>query len=91
MDIFYNISKEQNMCFITSTELKNNLSHYLELSCSEDVYVTKNKKVISVLTSPLKKAMNEFLDLQGVLETKESKDSSGDNFIEEVAPKKCGF
>ena len=31
---------------ITATELKNNLSKYLLLSATEDVYITKNGKVI---------------------------------------------
>ena len=35
-----------NMCYVTATELKNNLSYYLEKSMTEDVYVTKNKKDI---------------------------------------------
>ena len=48
------------MCYVTATELKNNLSYYLEKSFTEDVYVTKNKKVISILTSPQLKAYFEF-------------------------------
>ena len=37
---------------ITATELKNNLSKYLLLSATEDVYITRNGKVISKLTNP---------------------------------------
>ena len=48
------------MCYVTATELKNNLSYYLEKSMTEDVYVTKNKKVISILTSPQLRAYFEF-------------------------------
>ena len=48
------------MCYVTATELKNNLSFYLEKSATEDVYVTKNKKVISILTNPQLKAYFEF-------------------------------
>ena len=35
------------MCYVTATELKKNLSYYLERSMTEDVYVTKNKKIIA--------------------------------------------
>jgi len=55
------------MCYVTSTELKNNLSYYLELSNTEDVFVTKNNNVISVITNVdshrmalLKKARGAF-------------------------------
>ena len=37
---------------ITATELKLNLAKYLLLSMSEDVYITKNGKVISKLSNP---------------------------------------
>ncbi len=37
---------------ITATELKQNLGKYLLLSASEDVYITKNGKVVAKLTKP---------------------------------------
>lgn len=37
---------------ITVTELKTNLSKYLLLSASEDVFITSNGKTIAKLTSP---------------------------------------
>ena len=51
------------MCYVTVTELKNNLSYYLEKSMTEDVYITKNNKVISVLVSPVIKALQEVNEL----------------------------
>ena len=48
-----------NMCYVTATELKNNLSYYLEKSKEEDIYITKNNRVISVLVSPQIKAILE--------------------------------
>ena len=56
----YNVIEVMNMCYVTATELKNNLSYYLEKSATEDVYVTKNKKVISIMTNPQLKAYFEF-------------------------------
>lgn len=37
---------------ITATELKNNLGKYLLLSAKEDVFITKNGKVVAKLTNP---------------------------------------
>ena len=37
---------------ITATELKENLSKYLLLSVTQDIFITKNGKVISKLTNP---------------------------------------
>ena len=37
---------------ITATELKSNLSKYLLMAASEDIYITRNGKVITKLTNP---------------------------------------
>ncbi len=37
---------------ITATEIKLNLSKYLKLSESEDIYITQYGKVVSKLTNP---------------------------------------
>lgn len=37
---------------ITATELKNNLSKYLLLASSEDIYITLNGKVVAKLSNP---------------------------------------
>ena len=55
------------MCYITATEFKNHLGHYMELSFTEDVYVTKNNKVITVLTNPERIAMYSFEKMFGAL------------------------
>ena len=56
---------EKNMCYVSATELKKNLSYYLEKSKTEDVYITKNKKVISILMNPQMKA---YLELKAMIE-----------------------
>ena len=53
------------MCYITATELKNNLAHYMELSATEDVYVTKNSKIITVLSNPDKHKLFMIDELRG--------------------------
>ncbi|MCM1167966.1 MAG: type II toxin-antitoxin system prevent-host-death family antitoxin [Lachnospiraceae bacterium] len=37
---------------ITATELKMNLGKYLSLSETEDIYITKNGKIVAKLTNP---------------------------------------
>lgn len=52
---------------ITATELKTNLSKYLLLSATEDVYITKNGKIISKLTNPFQERIDIAKSLFGVL------------------------
>lgn len=52
---------------ITATELKTNLAKYLVLSATEDVYITKNGKVISKLTSPFQDRIQMANSLYGIL------------------------
>ena len=52
---------------ITATELKNNLSKYLRLSATEDVYITRNGKVISKLTNPCQARVDIAKSLFGVI------------------------
>ena len=52
---------------ITATELKNNLSKYLLLSATEDIYITKNGKVISKLTNPFQERVDIAKSLFGIL------------------------
>ena len=51
--------------FITATELKSNLSKYLLLSVTEDVFITKNGKVISKLTNPFQSRVDIAKSLIG--------------------------
>ena len=43
---------------IIDTELKANLSKYLLLSATEDIYITRNGKVISKLTNPFQERVD---------------------------------
>ena len=52
---------------ITATELKENLSKYLKLSATEDIYITKNGKVISKLTNPNADRMKLVDSLVGII------------------------
>lgn len=52
---------------ITTTELKMNLSKYLLLSATEDVYITKNGKIISKLTNPFQDRVELVDSLVGII------------------------
>ncbi len=52
---------------ITATELKVNLSKYLLLAQTEDVYITRNGKVIAKLTNPYQDRVDVAKSLFGVL------------------------
>lgn len=50
---------------ITATELKSNLSKYLLLAATEDIFITKNGKTIARLTSPYKNKLDTVEALFG--------------------------
>ena len=79
------------MCYITATELKKNLGHYMELSNKEDVYVTKNNKVITVLTNPKKKGFEHFFQLRDSFLEEIDEDVDYDEILRKAIMEKCGF
>lgn len=52
---------------ITATELKKNLGKYLTLSETEDVFITKNGRVIAKLTNPHQNRIDTAKSLFGIL------------------------
>ena len=52
---------------ITATELKLNLAKYLLLSPTQDIYITKNGKVVSKLTNPFQDRVDIAKSLFGVI------------------------
>ena len=52
---------------ITATELKMNLSKYLLLSATEDIYITKNGKVVSKLCNPFQERVDIAKSLFGII------------------------
>lgn len=52
---------------VTATELKNNLGKYLVLSATEDIFITKNGKVIAKLTNPYQDRVATAKSLFGIL------------------------
>ena len=52
---------------ITATELKQNLGRYLLIAATEDVFITKNGKVVAKLSNPNQDRVNMAESLFGVL------------------------
>ena len=52
---------------ITATELKENLGKYLMLAASEDIFVTKNGKVVAMLSNPYKDKVEVAKSLAGII------------------------
>ena len=52
---------------VTATELKNNLGKYLVLSAKEDIFITKNGKVVAKLTNPYQDRVETAKSLFGIL------------------------
>ena len=61
---------------ITATELKQNLGKYLLLSATEDVYITKNGKVVAKLTNPNQNRVDTARSLFGILPENASLDDA---------------
>ena len=78
------------MCYVTATELKNNLSFYLEKSLSEDVYVTKNNKIITVLTNSDRHKLLLINEIKGSF-GKVEEDIDYDELLKEEIQKRCTY
>jgi antitoxin (DNA-binding transcriptional repressor) of toxin-antitoxin stability system len=52
---------------ITATELKENLSKYLLRAATEDIYITRNGKVIARLCSPYPDRVGTARSLAGII------------------------
>ena len=52
---------------ITATELKNNLGKYLLLAETEDIFITKNGKVVAKLVNPYQNRVDTARSLFGIL------------------------
>lgn len=52
---------------ITATELKENLSKYLTLAATEDVFITQYGKVVAKLSNPFQDRVDVAKSLFGIL------------------------
>ncbi len=69
---------------ITATELKANLSKYLQLSATEDIYITRNGKVISKLTNPFQERVAVAKSLFGILPDDITEDEAREERLKKI-------
>ncbi len=53
--------------YLTATQFKNNFGEYLKLAETEDIYVTKNNKVVAKVSNPFVDRMQMAESLFGIL------------------------
>ena len=69
---------------ITATEFKNNMGKYLALSAKEDIYISKNGKVIAKLSNPNKNRMQRAEALIGVIPADITLQEAKDERVEKI-------
>lgn len=69
---------------ITATELKLNLSKYLLLAETEDVFITKNGKIIAKLTNPNQDRVDIAKSLFGIIPDDITLEESRDERLSKV-------
>lgn len=61
---------------ITATEFKENLAKYLSLASSEDIYITRNGKIVAKLSNPFQEKVDIANSLIGVISDNTSLDEA---------------
>ncbi len=69
---------------ITATELKNNLSKYLLLSATEDIFITKNGKIVAKLTNPFQERVDIAKSLFGIIPSDITLEESQEERLKEI-------
>ena len=54
---------------ITATELKQNLGKYLMLAATEDVFITRNGKIVAKLSNPYQDRVDVAKSLFGIIQS----------------------
>lgn len=69
---------------ITATELKKNLGKYLALSSTEDIYITRNGKMVAMLSNPFQDRVDMANSLFGILPADMTLEESRDKRLEQI-------
>ena len=72
------------MMSITATELKSNLGKYLLLAATEDIFITKNGKVIAKLSNPHQDRLDMAKSLFGILPDDVSLEEAREERLEKI-------
>ena len=69
---------------ITATELKMNLSKYLLLAETEDIYITRNGKVVAKLSNPYQDRVDVAKSLFGALPSDMTLEESKEERLDQI-------
>jgi antitoxin (DNA-binding transcriptional repressor) of toxin-antitoxin stability system len=69
---------------ITATELKLNLGKYLVLAETEDIYITRNGKVVAKLSNPFQDRVDMAKSLFGILPPDISLEDAREERLDEI-------
>ena len=69
---------------ITATELKNNLEKYLQLASKEDIYITRNGKVVARLSNPYQDRVDIANSLFGILSADKTLEESEEERLNQI-------
>ena len=69
---------------ITATELKTNLSKYLLLAATQDIFITKNGKIIAKLSNPFQDRVELVNSLVGILPPEASEEEAREERLNKI-------
>lgn len=69
---------------ITATEFKNNLGKYLQLASKEDIYITRNGKVVARLSNPYQDRVDIANSLFGILPADKTLEESEEERLNQI-------
>ncbi len=69
---------------ITATELKQNLGKYLMLAATEDVFITRNGKIVAKLSNPYQDRVDVAKSLFGIIPSDITVEEARDERLNEI-------
>lgn len=78
------------MIIVSVTEFRKNISHYIKLSASENIHITRKGKTVAVLSHPDKEYSQNLLDLYGCLKDHDTGEDY-DKMIGQEIMRRCGY
>ena len=69
---------------ITATELKQNLGKYLMLAATEDVFITRNGKIVAKLSNPYQDRVDVAKSLFGIIPSDVTVEEARDERLSEI-------
>ena len=76
--------RRERVMSITATELKSNLGKYLQLASKEDIYITRNGKVVARLSNPYQDRVDIANSLFGILSADKTLEESEEERLNQI-------